>query len=521
MNLQITIILVNFILIVFFLLLNSKLIKKGLNKIGKKTWLFLAIIFLFGLFLRIPFEPSYIMFIDEPWNMESAKNILKTGEPSLCSFTDVGTKFCGQYPKPLGFSFLLSVVFLFFGISPLTGIYLSVLTGSLSIFLVFLSAYLFFKNEQIGLWSSLLIALNPIHIIWSKTAETNATSIFFILLAFMFILIYFKNKTPKTLILSLLLLAFTVNMRPENILFILLFGILFFFEKKKPQKTRILENIRDPKKIVIFSIFIIMLIPYIVFVVNTINNPIPYTYEEGKYYGFLSIENVVENWPENNPYVFFLSGQFHPLIFGIFSLLSLLFLRTSMKKRILFLWIWFSLFYIIVISRFIVQDRYLLNLYLPLTILAGYSIFKFSLYFKGYFKKPVIGFLILILICLSFYPHVQNSMYYKDDYRTLETWIPLMVKDTVDENCYVIVEYATVLLSVTDVKAVEDPIYVEGLVNKTGCVFFLKDIFMSPYMPEYNARADVIKSGYNLTLYETFTHGYATYNLYRVSIKKP
>ena len=158
--------------------------------------------------------------------------------------------------------------------------------------------------------------------------------------------------------------------------------MLYLFEKKKP---RIPKNI-NPRNIIFLIIFVIMIIPYIMFI--ELNEPAPhYAYEKGEYYVLFSMDNIMNNWPRYNLYAFFFSGEFHPLILSIFSLSSLLFLRTSMKKRIIFLWIWFSLFYIFFFSYFLLRERHFLISYFPLILLAGYSVFEFSTYLRGYLKN--------------------------------------------------------------------------------------------------------------------------------------
>ena len=129
-NLIPLLILINFILLLILIYLNWKFINQFFIKIDKKTWLILITIFICALSLRlfIP-EIRHIMYIDEGMYMEAGKNMLNTGSQM-------------EYAKPIGWSFLLSLVFGIFGINNWVALYTSLFLGALTIVLMFFVTFL-------------------------------------------------------------------------------------------------------------------------------------------------------------------------------------------------------------------------------------------------------------------------------------------------------------------------------------------------------------------------------------------
>ena len=91
----------SFLLFLIFFWINKSYIKDILSEIDKKTWVFLFFVVISAFILRLVIPPlQHIMYIDEPWYMEAAKNMLQ-------NFSQ------GDYPKSIGWPFILSISFLF------------------------------------------------------------------------------------------------------------------------------------------------------------------------------------------------------------------------------------------------------------------------------------------------------------------------------------------------------------------------------------------------------------------------
>src|SRR3989338_8855761 len=215
----------NIALIMLFLGLSSNTIFKEIKEIRKNTIIWLFVILLVALSVRLFLVPqSHIFLIDESFYMSSAKNIILHSKSFMAT---------GDYPKPIGWPVLLSIAFFFFGISNYTAIYTSTFFGAASVILIFLMTYFLFKNEKMALYSSLFLAILPIHIIYSASAETAIISSFFILATLASFLLCIKHREKSLAFLALFIFLFTIQIRLENILLVILLGFLFYANSTK------------------------------------------------------------------------------------------------------------------------------------------------------------------------------------------------------------------------------------------------------------------------------------------------
>ncbi|NIO20157.1 MAG: hypothetical protein GTN76_05280 [Candidatus Aenigmarchaeota archaeon] len=520
MNFQLLIFLANLILILVLFSLIIKHVKLGFKKIGRNTLIFIFLIFLVGLALRVPFEVQHIM-TDEYAYMGVAKNILKRGEPSLCSYTDIETESCPMYLKPIMFSFILSLAFLIFGVSSLAAISVSVLFGSLSIILIFLLAYLLLRETEIGLWSALLLALNPIHIAWSKTAETSITSLFFIMLVFVIFFCYLRVRYNKVLLLGLFVTAFAVNMRPENIILLIMLIFLFYMFGRDLLKPEI-KKIMNKKFWVWGAILIVMMIPYFTFLSDAMGGNKYLCSGDECYSQIFSLDTAKKNW-EMYGLLSFFSYRFHPLIVSFLVLLSLLFIRKNFKE-ILFLWVYFLLFYTIFIMFNYLTSRHLLPLYLSLSVLAGFAIFQLNVYLKKYTKW--FTFLIfLVLITASFYPYVLRTGNV-NPFVALESALPEMLEKDISEECYVLAETPCIINSKTEIKtvstgyALKNPQKLDNIIKNSKCTLFLVDwYYKNIFAFDRKENFDKINQTYDLNLYKEYSYDSVKFQLYNLSFK--
>ncbi|UCC91391.1 MAG: glycosyltransferase family 39 protein [Candidatus Aenigmatarchaeota archaeon] len=521
MNFQLLIFLANLILMLVFFLLIVKHVKAGFKKIGRNTLILLFLIFLIGLALRIPLTPYHIM-TDEYYYMEVAKNILKTGEPDLCAYINIDTESCRLYMKPPLFPFILSLVFIFFGVNSLAAISVSVAAGSLSIILIFLLAYLLFRKREVGLWSAFLFALNPIHITWSKTAETNVTSLFLTLLVFVLFLFYFRVRDKKILFLGLFTTMFAVNLRPENGVLIILVFLLFYLFDCDPLKL-VIKNLKNKEFWVWGAVLMVILIPNLIFVSDNLFKPSLYVCQEnGCYNQIFSLEAAKNNW-EMYGLLSFFSHNFHPLILGSLALLSFLFIR-GYKKELTFLWAYFLSFYLMFITYNFAGARLLIPLYLAIAVLAGFSLFRLRGCLEKYLKFFAVLFL-LILTAVSFYPHILETTW-TNPMLASETMLPEMVEKDVRSECYVLAEMPSILNSKTDIKtipteyALDNPQTMENIIKDSDCTFFLEDTFYIAEGIFYNIENfDKINQTYKLTPYKEYSLYNIKFHLYNLALK--
>ncbi len=212
----------NFILLIIFILLNRKNLKRlFLESFDKKTLIYFLLILILSTLIRfIPKDLHYHrMWLDDFYYMEAAKSIAGN------NFSEI------RYFKYIGWPFILSIFFALFSVNNWVALYASSLFGTITAINIFLITFLITENKKMSLLASLIFSLLPYHIIWSFTAETNVASLFFVTLSIFFYLIFYRYKKSGLFWLSCVSTAFTMQFRPENYSLPILFliGIIIFY----------------------------------------------------------------------------------------------------------------------------------------------------------------------------------------------------------------------------------------------------------------------------------------------------
>lgn len=437
-------ILINFILLIVLIYFNWGHIKKFLLKIDRKSWVILALIFLTALTLRILIPPHHhIMYIDEAWYMEAGKDMLLTGSQ-------------GDYPKSIGWPFILRIVFGLFGISNWVAIYASIFLGALTIFNMFFLTFIITKRRGISLISALLFSLFPTHIRWSATAENNVVSLFFITLTIFFCFLYYRNKKTSLLWLSIISLAFTVQFRPENYIFIVLFllGCILYQSFKK----------LNLKFITPWLILAILVLPNLIVVLDF---KLSTNWMESDTLGQQtgsnwSFHNLIYNSSHYGSYIF--NSKFQPIIFSFLFVIGLIYMLYKQRKEAIFLISWFCLIgFVYFFSWFqtlgggtniLSKIRFFMSFY-PITVIFavyGILLIKDSLSkFKNYRINNKILPLTVIALVIFFIPYsIKASSYFNSIVHKLETKIPELAEKDIGDECIIIANWPTILKSTTN-----------------------------------------------------------------------
>jgi hypothetical protein len=241
---------INFTLILFLFYLNFKEIKRQFREIGKYAWIgiFLIFVFSFHVLLNTPYCDAQD---GKFWAYVSVAEIMIHGYKEFPYLINPYTDF-GMLK---GYGFILGVIFLIFGESYANAILYNILALSATSVLVFMITYLICKDEYSSLISGFVFSVLPLIIYHSKYGSAEISSIFFVTLTILTLIISINLKTKESFVLSLSLLAFSMAIRLEDTMFILLFLISYLtFLQKKFLKKLILPSI-------IFSLLIFHLIP--------------------------------------------------------------------------------------------------------------------------------------------------------------------------------------------------------------------------------------------------------------------
>ncbi len=395
--------LIIFSLMTFSFFYSIKDFKKIFQKIDKKTWIVILIIFIVGLSLRTFYAPhTHRLYFDEDIYLNIGQNIAREGKNYLCNFGSQTECFDYIYNKqPSGYSFFISIFYFLFGTSETMAHYINAIVSSLTTILVFLLAYLLFKSEKVGIFASLIFIFIPVAIRWAPTTSTGTIFIFFMALTVLGFLCYFKTYKNNILLFSFAALAYTIQFRPEGLLLVPIILLLFLIHNKE-----IFSKIKSKEFMIIITVFSLLIIPHMIHL-NTVKDEKWGT--EGEK---MSTEYFEKNFKDNA--LFFFENTRFPITFTFFAIIGLAF-RNFWKKKI-FLILWFLTFFGIYLLfyagsfNFGVDVRYSLPIYVQISILGGCGVFLLYKLLKKIIKKEAIAIIISgLLIVLSFVPFIGFS----------------------------------------------------------------------------------------------------------------
>ncbi len=411
---------IHFALLLLFLALNFKTIVKEFSRINRKAWAILLVIFLVGFFLMNA-EYWYGEHTDAYAPLETAKFLVLEGKNvKACAAGRAG--YCSSYQQvlqPVGFPYLISILYMIFGINTLPVLVFSGVLSSLTTILVFLICYLLFKKEEVGLYASLVYALIPLNIFFSGTGFTRIISLFFVGCTILVYLVTIKKNNLRLWMLFVLFLSFSIYIRQENYVLIPLFVLgLFLFRYN-------LKNRDNMKKLfiaaVVFIIFQLHVFYWTFFIiayafVHPVGLPtysLACLFKVSPY--ILSFMLGFPFYHISNAYNLAASSLF---IIGIALIPVSLLMKKDHAKGSLFTAVWFVLFFVIYGSycmnfvNGLSRDpdtsfvRYIIQFHVPYAILAGYAFYMITKFGKrisryaNFVLVPI--FVILLLMSIQF-----------------------------------------------------------------------------------------------------------------------
>jgi hypothetical protein len=508
----------SWIIFLFLLAQNRKNLSEFASKAGGAAYGWLAVIVLFSLALRLLVPPiQHVMYLDEPWYMEAAKHILQTGHS-------------GDYPKSIGWPFLLSSFFFVFGTNNWVALYGMIVIGALSAAAVFFLTFAITNKKTTAIFAALLIGLQPIHIRWSATAETNVVSLFMVCLAVTACSLYFQKKTRAFFWLSLSAICLAAQFRPENYILFLLFpaGNWILGEK---------NNVTPPVSYVFaWLLFIALSLPNLAQVLH--------------YYSSLNFSEVAEytgirgaNWSLQNLFyntrhygISIFNGSMQPLLFSFLSLIGAILLLIKDRKIFSFLCLWLGFWWAAYFSSWIKtlggedallgKGRIVLSFYPVLGIFAASALSEGLVFFTQKIKRPsaqtAMRILIVGLLISSCLPYVDpvSKMFGGDGHR-LETRVPELAEKDIPSGCLIIANHPTILRSTTELNVVDLSFFLENhaergnILRSTDCVLFFDDLICQMSAAE-GELCGIMKSSYRMEEYRSYDQGKARYTFYKI-----
>jgi hypothetical protein len=387
----------NFFLIIVGFILIIPFLKSLVSTIPKRIlYLLLGVIIVGTVITSFVAPQTHRIYYDEDIYENIGQNLATLQKAQLCNDggTTYGVYTCheGEYNKePYAYPYLLSIVYRLFGVSETASFIFNNLLLGITIIIVFLLAFLLFKNYLIGIFSALIYALIPQNLIWFNTTAAEPSASLFSAIFILSVIIFLKDKSNRSLFLMAVLASFAVQFRPESILIlhIALIGIISFAPSEL-KRTRIYSA---------GLFFLALSLAYAIHLFATTGG------NWGTTAPTFSIDYLLNNFTVNA--LFYLDNLKFPIIFTIFFLIS--FFSKSFSKEKILLAIWFLFFWGIFLFFYAgsygygADVRYSLVSYIPMAILAGLGVYQLQSFFKHFPNlKFYINSIIAIAILLSF-----------------------------------------------------------------------------------------------------------------------
>ena len=397
---------INFLLIVIGFILNIKSVKNVLEEIPKRYLYLLLALIVCGILLAMFAAPRvHRLYYDENIYLNIGQNIAFQENAAMCAegFNNYGKYDCAQLEhnkQPYAYPYLIAVLYRVFGASEIGAFLLNNFIFGLSIFVVFIIAYLLFNKPSMAIYSALVFCLIPENTIWSNTTTAEPGASLFAGAVVASALIYLREKNFKSLLFFVALIPFAIQFRIESIFVIPLVFLLILLRDGKVLKDG---------KIYLFGILALtLLIPFVVQLYavrgenwgNTTGTRMDWSY-------------LTHNFKTNS--LFYIRNAKFPFLFTIFFFIGLFFKRVCLKERC-FTGFWFLSFWGVFLffyagSYEYGQDvRFSLVSYMPLSIIAGLGVSRLEEFFRR--KETVYTFRvfatsIIVLSFLQLMPHVR------------------------------------------------------------------------------------------------------------------
>lgn len=356
---------VNFILILFGLIVCGGTFKQLFKEVPQKFLVLLTITAFAGIFLFHFVAPiTHRIFYDEDIYQVIALNIAEERKAGMCNEGEwrYGKMLCNrtEYDKhPYGYSHVLSLLYRVFGANEQLSFLLNNIIATLSTVVVFFICYLLFKDIGAAFLSGLIYTLIPENILWSNTVAVEPSAAFFSAFSILNLLLFTKCKTTETLFLTFVVTTYAIQFRPESILILVIITLHLFLNCS--------YEFKDLRIYILGILLFLLLIPHFVHLYAVKNMG------WGQAGGKFSLEFFKVNLFVNGS--FYLLNRKFPVIYTLLFFMGLL--KKGCLRGKLLIFSWFLLFWGIFLFFYAgsyeygVDVRFSLVSYLPIAVLAG------------------------------------------------------------------------------------------------------------------------------------------------------
>jgi len=194
--------------------------------------LLLLLIILIGAFFRFYQLNNFPVQLnhDEITQLYDAISIAQTGRDIYGNFLPTMFVSINDF-KPPFYTYITAVTYLIFGNHEVIIRLPSAFFGTILVLVIFYFTKNIFKNDKIAIFASIVTAVSPFEIFFSRKGFESGIGIFFVLLGFTLLLIYIKKKYILSLMAGLIFLAFSMYVYFAQAVLVPLFllGFLWLF----------------------------------------------------------------------------------------------------------------------------------------------------------------------------------------------------------------------------------------------------------------------------------------------------
>ena len=259
-----------------------KNIRETLGKYGfarRDLLVVIAIVLVFA-FIELYFiKPTQLLFFDDAIYQGMALDLIHTGQAWMCNYGTPLACFSGQvYHEPIGLSANIALGFLLFGVKSSVAYGAEFALGLLSVFMSFFASLLLLKSKKAAYFTTLLMALSPVILVWAMPTNSDLAVLAYSLIAVFFTMLFIKKKTLWSFSNLLFSFSLLMYMKVDEVFFIPIFFVFYILLDDKSVRKALGDGFRMARKNILNTKLLIILL----FFVFAIAPSILYSYNESQ-----------------------------------------------------------------------------------------------------------------------------------------------------------------------------------------------------------------------------------------------
>ncbi len=241
---------------------------------GRSAVIMLAIAIAVFLFMELALvHPTQQLYFDDVIYQAMAQQLIHSGQAWFCDYGTPTACFTGElFHEPIGESFNLALAFLVLGVNRDAAFDMQVLLGAGSVLFLFLSSLLLFRDRIAAFFSSLIMAIEPVLLMWARPTNSDLATLTYSLVALFFVLVFSRKKSVWTLALAATSIALVTYMKVDAVAYIVLLPLIYLLVDGNSIIGSFRSNLRlaynsflDTGVLIVLLVFVIAVAPEIIY----------------------------------------------------------------------------------------------------------------------------------------------------------------------------------------------------------------------------------------------------------------